>query len=171
MGLECRVKLRRWGGCCLFGSFASGQVVRHTDQGCPGHNDPRWAEVEEEQQRIRREMFEAGRLAPSSGCLDCGLPQAICQQGRADEGDGKGPGRSCQYSGLLMRFYACVGVLFPDASFQLIEGLVEKDGWVRSSKDWLVDWLGCGTEWGGYETNQMCRGFYWLCRMVEGRVL
>jgi hypothetical protein len=43
----------------------------------------------------------------------------------------------------------------------LVLGDVGEDGW--------FGWLGRKVKWAEMETNQLCRGFHRLCRLIEGQ--
>ncbi|KAK3896428.1 hypothetical protein C8A05DRAFT_20594, partial [Staphylotrichum tortipilum] len=114
------------------------------------------------------------RWAPYSCCFDCGLPQEICSRYEP-----RGPaggfqriaGRRCQYMGLLMAMVVSLwGAGEYEGSQQWYTYLREQgaaieaqdtDGWFR--------WLGRKVQWGGIESNEMCRAVVWLYRQGRNR--
>jgi RecQ family ATP-dependent DNA helicase len=169
-----REQLASWAGCCVVCRLGGAEEDCHEMDECPRQDEEKWATIELGIRRIEEEIFKRRRLERFSGCFQCGLPQAICERWVvADEDGGRFTqvrGGRCQYQGLIAKLYAGVYAYFTEEAEEVMREMMgrdESDG--ELGVEWYT-WLGGRIQWGGLETNRLCRGFYRLSRIVGERV-
>jgi hypothetical protein len=154
-------ELTRWYGRCWI-CHESGADEWHALEDCPeseGQTARQWAH------QVQTQV----RYSPYSGCFDCGLPQAICQQW-VSNGRGrwvKDRGRTCQ---------------FPKGTIiSMVAGMLHGPGevraaWMRWLRQWDVDgqqldqvitFFGQRATSGTMEQNNLVVTFCWLRRLLS----
>lgn len=170
---EFRQQLERWVGQCVVCSLGGEREVEHSMETCPGRSGDPWQRAQGFRGLVEREIFEKKRLAKYSGCFHCGLPQSVCSGWREEDTDGgrftRVRGAGCQYKGVLGRVYGGVYGCYGEEANEGFREMMEADGFVRGGSDKWYRWLGSRIEWGGMETNRLCRGFYELCKFIESK--
>lgn len=161
------------GGQCVVCSLGGEREVEHSMETCPGRSGDPWQRAQGFRGLVEREIFEKKRLAKYSGCFHCGLPQSVCSGWREEDTDGgrftRVRGAGCQYKGVLGRVYGGVYGCYGEEANEGFREMMEADGFVRGGSDKWYRWLGSRIEWGGMETNRLCRGFYELCKFIESK--
>lgn len=158
---ELEGHLEDWGDCCVICRMGD-ESDTHTIENCPFKRTAGHREVIENMSRMQREVFEKKRLANFSGCFGCGLPYKTCNGWKAAIGDEgrytKIRGGQCQHKGLLARFYGAALHIFKE-KIEMVSG--------KDTETGFYEWAGSRiAQWGGMETNEMCRGFVVMCRWM-----
>lgn len=110
-------------------------------------------QVTEARAALEKEVWTKQRMERFSGCWECGLPQKICEQWRAVEGD-KGRWQRledgvCQHGGLLIRVLGATIFIYE----RWVAGKVGAEAGTAA----FYQWMGRRVEGRqGMESNQMC---------------
>lgn len=168
---EFREQLERLAGRCVVCQLVGEREDLHEMEACPKQGEKKWAAVRGNMAYMEEGIFTKRRLAEHSGCYWCGLPQAICERWETIDDDGGRfrlvRGKECQYAGLVVKMYAGAYTWSMPWAKGVMEGMMAENGLAMEDEDQWFTWLGEKIEWGGMETNRLCRGFHRFNQLLE----
>ncbi|KAG5931534.1 hypothetical protein E4U59_000224 [Claviceps monticola] len=160
---ELERHLENWVDCCVYCRMRD-EPDMHSTEHCPYKVFTAYKNVMENIRRMEREVFQKRRLERFSGCFSCGLPFKVCDGWAPMDGDGGRYRRvwqgQCQYKGVLAQFYGAASIL--------LKGDIERISGQEAETLGFYKWAGSRlAQWGGMESNEMCRGFVKMCGLLE----
>lgn len=169
---ELRRMMEDWAGRCVVCKLRGAESEHGFWECRVGGAD--WTEVRVEAARLASGLFKGRKLQEFSGCYrwGCGVPQAWCNSWEEAEGDGgsyvrKQGGWQCQFRGVLVE--GSMGLLAAGKELggdEVIEELMSEAGVDSEDLQSRYGWFGKKIRWGGIETNNLCRVFYILNKIV-----
>ncbi|KAK4205831.1 hypothetical protein QBC37DRAFT_301994, partial [Rhypophila decipiens] len=135
-----------WVGCCVVCRFGGEEQCYHQKDECPRRDSEEWVNIEDGIQRVGKELFGGRRMERFSSCFSCGVPQALCNQWKEEQGDGgrfqQGLGGCCQYQGLLIIILVGSMAKYGEEAMGVIEELMAKDGVDGRGRGGWALWFG-----------------------------
>ncbi|KAM7210561.1 hypothetical protein V8F06_014061 [Rhypophila decipiens] len=108
-----------------------------------------------------------------SSCFSCGVPQALCNQWKEEEGDGgrfqQVLGGRCQYQGLLILILVGSMVKYGEQAMRVVEEMMDKEGVDGRERVGWYKWFAKVISWGGIQASQVCRVCVYLGRLEKRR--
>ncbi|KAK4205942.1 hypothetical protein QBC37DRAFT_249467, partial [Rhypophila decipiens] len=103
---EVQQQLKSCVGCCVVCRFVGEEQCYHQKDQCRRRDSEEWVAMEDRIRRVGKELFGGRRMEKFLSCFSCGVPQALCNQWKEEQGDGgrfqRVLGGCWQYQGLLI---------------------------------------------------------------------
>ena len=138
-------------------------------QACGSEFGELWDRIEKTRSDLQDQFYKGPGYERFCACFKCGLPQEICDDWVAIEGDEgrfKKSGRGCQYKGLALRLIAAGLTLYKGQANRAIMAELDKKGAMHRGTE-MGDILGKRLQWGGLATNWLTRISYICCIVME----
>jgi superfamily II DNA/RNA helicase len=128
------------------------------------------AEARQEYQALKEAIRQGRTMEVYSGCMECFLPQAWCQQWEQDEREGgmyrRQAGVRCQFPDVVLSEFV-VGMAVK-ANQERIRERMAKRGYDIEKREEMLKYIGQRRRWGGLESNELLREVYWIQREGAG---
>ena len=109
-------------------------------------------------QIMTQEIHHKKRLAPFSGCYQCGIPQAICQRWKQKEEQGwfqRVEGVKCQYQGVVIPVVTVIWYKGDCQGENIVREWMEIDRVDIKDEEKVYRWFGQRVKWGGIEGSKL----------------
>ena len=160
--------MQKWANKCALCRFQKREQQQHGLEDC---QDADAKLVVKMVQIITEGIHKKKRLAAFSGCYNCGIPQAICQQWKQKEEQGwfeRVKGVRCQYQGVMIPVVAVIWYKGDCRGENIIREWLEKDRVDTKDEEKVYRWFGQRVKWGGIEASKLCQVFYTLTQAEMG---
>lgn len=149
--------------CYIYGVHGTrGTAVNHSIMEC---SIDEAAMIQEEFRNIQTQI----RYGKYGVCYECGVPQAICSQWRANGYGGWQHinGTACQYPDTIIGAVAAILIGNPDGIQNIVMQWIADDGVDITQRNQVYQWMGQKIQWGGIEAAKIDKLFFKLVEAVR----